>query len=124
MADVNYTISGSVTKDAFRQAFNAAGVTANMSVNGVYSVSVSLGTATSQISTATLSSVGLCFVQNLATQTTHTISFGRYDAPASALHETLTLRGGEAGVFRLAAGDYAAKSAVAGSRMMLTIFEG
>lgn len=124
MPDINYTISGTVSKQALRQSFNAAGVTASMSVNGVYSVSLSLGTAVTLVDTATLSSVGLCFAQSLATTTTHTISFGRYDTAASALHETVTLRAGEAGVFRMAAGNYAAKAAVGGSRLMLTIFEG
>lgn len=124
MSDLNYTISGNVIKESLRQSFNASGVTADMSVNGLYSVSLSLGTSVTQISTASLSSVGLCFIQSLATSETHTVSFGRYDAPSSAVFETVTLRGGEAGVFRLSPGSYAAKAAITGSRLMLTIYEG
>lgn len=124
MSDVNYTISGNVIKESFRQSFNASGVTADMAVNGLYAVSLNLGTSVTQISTASLSSVGLCFIQNLASNATHTVSFGRYDTPTSAVYETVTLRGGEAGVFRLSAGSYAAKAAVANSRLMLTIYEG
>lgn len=124
MADINYTILGTVSKGSLRQTFNAASVTADMNVNGLYCVSLDLSTSVTQVSTASLASVGLCFVQNLSTAATHTVSFGRYDGPSSALHETLTLRAGESAVLRLASGSYAAKSAVAGSRMMLTIYEG
>ena len=124
MADINYTITGTVSKGSFRQTFNAAAVTANMSVNGLYSVSLDLSTAITVVSTASLTSLGVCFAQNLATTATHTVSFGRYDGPSTTLHETLTLRAGESAVLRLAAGSYAAKAAVAGSRMMLTIYEG
>lgn len=122
MADVNYTISGTVNKGAMQDSFVASGVTSNMSVNGVYSVTLLLGTAVTQISTATLSSVGVCFVQSLATASTHTVSMGRF--AGGTLYETVGLRAGEAGVVRLAAGDYAAKAAVEGSRMRITIYEG
>jgi hypothetical protein len=57
----------------------------------------------------------------LATTETHTVSFGRLDG--TNLFETVRLKAGEAAVLRLAAGDYAAKSAVAGSRLVLTIYE-
>jgi hypothetical protein len=49
------------------------------------------------------------------------VSFGRLDG--TNLFETVRLKAGEAAVLRLAAGDYAAKSAVAGSRLVLTIYE-
>lgn len=124
MADINYTITGTVSKGSFRQSFNAAAVTADMSFAGLYSISLNLGTSVTQVSTASLTSLGLCFVQNLATAMTHTVSLGRYDGPSSALYETVTLRAGESAVLRLAAGSYAAKAAVAGSRMTLTIYEG
>lgn len=124
MSDINYTISGDVSSGSLHQQFNASGVTADMTVSGVYAVTLSLGTSASQISTALVGSLGLCFVQNLATVSTHTVSFGRFDVGGNTLHESLSLRGGEAGVFRLAAGDYAAKAAVSGSRMALTIYEG
>ena len=124
MSDINYTIIGTVSKGVFRQTFNAASVTASMSVSGMYAVSLELGTAVTQVSTASLSSLGICFAQNISTVATHTVSFGRYDGPSSTLHETLTLRAGEAAVLRLSSGNYAAKSAAAGSRMTLAIYEG
>ena len=80
-----------------------------------------LGTAVTQISTATLGSVGLCFARSLATTTTHTVSFGRFDG--TSLHDTCRLRAGEAALLRLAPGDYAAKASVEGSRLLLTIVE-
>lgn len=124
MSDINYTILGTVSKGSFRQTFNAASVTASMNVSGLYAVSLDLNTAVTQVSTASLSSLGLCFVQNVSTVSTHTVSFGRYDGPSSTLYETLTLRAGESAVLRLSPGNYAAKAAVAGSRMMLTVYEG
>ena len=122
MADINYTISGTLNKGALQESFVASGVTCNMSASGLYAITLQLGTAVTQISTASLSSVGLVFAQSLATTTTHTVAFGRY--AGGTLHETLSLRAGEAAVFRLASGDYAAKSAVEGSRLRVTIYEG
>lgn len=122
MADVNYTISGTVNKGPFQESFVASGVTSNMSVSGLYAITMQLGTAVTQISTASLSSVGLCVAQSLATTTTHTVAFGRYSG--GTLYESVNLRAGESAVFRLAAGDYAAKAAVEGSRMIVTIYEG
>ena len=121
MPDINYTINGQVTKGALSQSFAASGVTADMATAGVLSVTLNLGTATTQVSTATLGSLGVCFARSLATTTTHTVSFGRLDG--TALYETVRLKAGEAAVLRLAAGDYAAKAAVAGTRLVLTVYE-
>jgi hypothetical protein len=121
MPDVNYSINGQVTKGALSQSFAASGVTADMATAGVLSVTLNLGTATTQVSTATLGSLGVCFARSLATTTTHTVSFGRLDG--TALYETVRLKAGEAAVLRLAAGDYAAKAAVAGTRLVLTVYE-
>jgi hypothetical protein len=49
------------------------------------------------------------------------VSFGRYSG--GSLYETARLRAGEAAVLRLAAGDYAAKAAVEGTRLVLTVYE-
>jgi hypothetical protein len=49
------------------------------------------------------------------------VSFGR--VVSNTLHDTVRLKAGEAAVMRLAPGDYAAKSAVEGSRLVLTIYE-
>lgn len=121
MPDLNYTINGQVTKGALSQSFAASGVTADMATAGVLSVTLNLGTATVQISTATLGSLGLAFARSLATTTTHTVSFGRLDG--TSLYETVRLRAGEAAVLRLAAGEYAAKAAVENSRLVLTVYE-
>jgi hypothetical protein len=121
MPDVNYSINGQITKGALSQSFAASGVTADMATAGVLSVTLNLGTATTQVSTATLGSLGVCFARSLATTTTHTVSFGRLDG--TALYETVRLKAGEAAVLRLAAGDYAAKAAVANTRLVLTVYE-
>jgi hypothetical protein len=121
MADINYTITGQVQKGALSQSFAASGITADIATAGVLSVTLNLGTAATQISTATLGSVGLAFARSLATETTHTVSFGRYSG--GSLYETVRLKAGEAAVLRLASGDYAASSAVAGTRLVLTVYE-
>ena len=121
MPDVNYSINAQVQKGSLSQQFAASGVTADIATAGLLAVTLNLGTAVTQISTATLGSLGLCFARSLATETTHTVSFGRFDG--TNLHETMQLRAGEAAIFRLAAGNYAAKSAVGGSRLVLTVLE-
>ena len=121
MSDLNYTINGRVAKGSLRETFSASGVTTSMATAGVASVTLELGTSTSSISTANLGAVGLCFARSLATETTHTVSFGRLSG--TSLYETVRLKAGEAALMRLAPGDYAAKAAVAGSRLVLTIYE-
>lgn len=121
MPDISYSISGQVTKGALSQQFAASGVTADIATAGLMSVTLNLNTNVTSVSTANLGAVGLAFIRSLATSTTHTVSFGRL--VSGTLHETVRLKAGEAAVLRLAAGDYAAKAAVAGSRMVLTIYE-
>lgn len=103
------------------QSLVATGVTADIATAGVLSVTLNLGTATTQISTASAQSLGLCFARSLASVTTHTVSFGRL--VGTNLYETVRLKAGEAALLRLAPGDYAAQAAVAGSRLVLTIVE-
>lgn len=122
MADVSYSINATAGKGRFSQSLVASGVTASMNTAGVMAVTLSLGTTTTQITTTTIGLLGLCFAQSLATESTHTVSFGRLSG--TTLHETVSLRGGEAAILRLAAGNYAAKAAVAGSRLVLQILEG
>jgi hypothetical protein len=121
MSDINYTITGQVSKGALSQSFAAAGVTASMAQAGMLAVTLNLGTAVTQISTATLGSLGLAFARSLATATTHTVSFGRYSG--GTLYESVRLKAGEAAVLRLAAGDYAAKAAVENTRLVFTAYE-
>lgn len=125
MADVTYTISKQVTKGAFSQAFVAAGVTADMGLQGITTQTLSPGTnaaGTSAISTATLTSVGLYFARNLSTVATATVSFGQLSA--GALVPTVSLRGGEASVGRLAAGSYACQANLTGTQLVISILEG
>jgi len=121
MPDVNYTINAQVQKGALSQQFAASGITADIATAGILAVTLNLGTAVTQINTATMGSLGLCFARSLATETTHTVSFGRFDG--TNLHETVSLRAGEAAILRLAAGNYAAKAAVGASRLVLTVLE-
>lgn len=121
MADVTYNISGTVQKGALREQFNASAITADIATAGVSAVTLSLGTSTSAVSTATLGAVGLAFIRSLATTTTHTVSFGRLDG--TNLFETVLLKAGEAALLRLAPGDYAAKAAVSSTRAVITIYE-
>jgi hypothetical protein len=121
MPDINYTINAQVQKGALSQQFAASGITADIATAGMLAATLNLGTAVTQISTATMGSLGLCFARSLATETTHTVSFGRFDG--TNLHETVSLRAGEAAILRLASGNYAAKAAVGGSRLVLTVLE-
>ena len=122
MPDVTYNISGTVQKGALREQFNASAITADIATAGVSAVTLGLDTSTTAVSTANLGAVGLAFIRNLATETTHTVSFGRLDG--TTLHETVRLKAGEAALLRLAPGDYAAKAAVAGTtRAVITIYE-
>lgn len=121
MPDISYNISALVSKGALAQNFNASNVTASIATAGILSVTLNLSTSPTTVGTATMGALGLCFARNLATATTHTVSFGRY--ASGTLHETVRLRGNEAALLRLAPGDYAAVSAVAGSRLLLNIIE-
>lgn len=121
MADITYNISGIVNKGALRDSFNASAVTADIATAGVLALTLSLGTASTQLSTTTVGTLGLAFVRSLATSSTHTVSFGRLDG--TNLYETVRLRAGESALLRLAAGNYAAKAAVANTRAVFTIYE-
>jgi hypothetical protein len=121
MADLSFSVSALVSKGAFSQSFNAANMTADISSAGMIALTLNLNTATTEISTATMSSLGLCYARNLSTATTHTVSFGRLNG--TTLYESVRLRAGEAAMFRMAAGSYAAKAAVAGSRLLINVIE-
>jgi hypothetical protein len=122
MADITLNIQANVSKGALSQVFAATGVTNDMSTTGVLAATLDLTTATSQFVTSAASTLGLCFARSLVTATsqTATVSFGRLDG--TTLYETVRLRPGDAAVFRLAPGDYAAKAASTG-RLMLQVLE-
>lgn len=121
---LTFSITGLVVKGSLNQAISATGVTAEMSSTGMMAVTLQLGTATTQIATANMSTLGYAFARSLVTATaaTATVSFGRL--VAGTLHESCTLRPGEAAALRLSPGDYAAKAAVPGSGLVLEVFEG
>lgn len=121
MADVNYTINAQVQKGALSQSFAASGVTADIATAGMLAVTLNLGTSTTQITTTSLGALGLCFARSLATTETHTVSFGRLDG--TNLFETVRLKAGEAAILRLASGNYAARAAVTGSRLLINVLE-
>jgi len=125
MPDVVYSITGNVAKGPLSQSFAASGVTADMSVTGVATLTLTPGTdaaGTTAISTATLTSVGVFFARNLSTVATAAVSFGQLSA--GTLVPTVSLNGGEASVGRLASGSYAAQSNLAGTKLVITILEG
>ncbi len=125
MPDIVYNVNATVAKGALSQSFVAAGVTASMAASGINTQTLTPGTnaaGTAAISTATMSAVGLFFARNLSTVSTATVSFGQLSA--GALVPTVSLRGGEAAVGRLAAGDYAAQSNLSGTKLVISIVEG
>jgi hypothetical protein len=125
MPDVVYSVNAQVSKGSLSQMLVASGVTADMSASGVSTVTLAPGTnaaGTVAISTATLTSVGLFFARNLSTVSTATVSFGQLSG--GALVPTVSLRGGEAAIGRLAAGSYAAQANLTGTRLVVTILEG
>ena len=122
MAEITFSVAIQVSKDFLDESYQASGVTASMSTTGLMSTTLNLGTSTTAVTTTGLSSVGLCFAKSLATETTHTVSFGRL--VGTNLYSSCTLRAGEAALLRLTAGDYAAQAAVANSKLLLTILEG
>jgi hypothetical protein len=125
MADLTWSINAQVARGNLNQAFVASGVTADSSASGITTVTISPGTnaaGTSAISTATLSSVGLFFARNLSTIATAAVSFGQLSA--GVLVPTVSLKGGEAAVGRLAAGSYAAQSNRTGTQLVISIVEG
>ena len=125
MADLTYTINATLAKGALSQTFAASGVTASCSQSGVATMTLTPGTnaaGTAAISTASLTSVGMFFARNLSTVSTAAVSFGQLSA--GTLVPTVSLRGGEAAIGRLAAGDYAAQSNLAGTKLVISIVEG
>ena len=122
MPDITYNIQMTLTRGVVNQVFAATGVTTDMSTTGILSATLDLTTATSAFNTSSASTLGLCFARSLVTSTaqTATVSFGRLDG--TTLHEVVRLRPGDAALFRLAPGNYAAKAAATG-RIMLQVIE-
>ena len=91
MPDISYSVNLNVNAGALNQNLNASNITSDFSTTGFLAVTLNVGTATQAISTASASSVGLCFARSLNTTETHTVSFGRLDG--TTLHEVVRLKG-------------------------------
>lgn len=122
MSNITIATSLQFVKDGLSDVYTGS-QTATMSVGGIFVQSPTIGTNVTSISTATLTKLGYAFVQSLsvATAATATITFGRMVGTSFA--GTVQLRANEPAVLRLAAGDYAAQSAVEGSRLLVAILE-
>jgi len=125
MPDLTWNINAQVARGNLNQALVASGVTADMSASGINTLTITPGTnaaGTVAITTTTMSSVGLFFARNLSTIATASVSFGQLSA--GALVPCVSLKGGEAAVGRLAAGNYAAQSNLTGTQLIISIVEG
>lgn len=121
MPDINYSINLNVNAGALSQNLNAPSVTSDFATSGYLAVTLRVGTATQSFNTASAGTLGLAFVRSLNTVATHTISFGRLSG--TTLFETVRLRGGDAALFRMAPGNYAAKADAENSRLVLHVLE-
>jgi hypothetical protein len=122
MADTTMSFQVQATKGSFSQTFIASGITADMGMAGVMAIPATLGTTPVTLSTTSLSSLGIAVIHNLATESTHVVTFGRWDG--TTLWGTSALRGGEKAIFRMEPGNYAWKANVANVRALAQILEG
>lgn len=117
---INTTLT--LSKDGLQETFFKQ-QTATVDAAGYVVQSPSLGTASTEISTASISVLGYAFLRSLVTTTeaTCTITFGRLDG--TTMHNSVVLRPGEPATLRLAAGSYAAKAADEGYRLLFAAIE-
>jgi len=124
MSDVSFSASLQYDKDKLSNAVSVS-QTASQATAGVLLQTLRLGTAVSQVSTATIGTLGMCLAQSInsgaLTASTCTITFGQYSG--GVLYGAVRLRPGEPAVMRLGPGNYAAQAAAEGSRLVLTILE-
>jgi hypothetical protein len=121
MSDVSYSISLNVNAGALQQNINASNITSAFATAGFLAVTLDVGTSTTAINTASASSLGLCFARSLSTASANAVSLGRVSG--TTLFETVRIKAGEAALFRLAPGNYAAKSNIGSGRLLLQILE-
>lgn len=122
MADINYGVTVRVEKDFLSNSVAVPNATATMAVVGMKSDIYELSGTATNLTTSTMSAVGLAFFRNLATATVATCSIGVVSA--GNFVSFATLRAGEPAVLRLATGvDYQAKGTV-GTRLRVDITEG
>lgn len=122
MADISYSINMRVEKGFLSSSTNVLNVTATMSQVGMKSIVATLTTNAESISTAGLSSVGLCFMRNLSTAAASTAQIGINQG--GSFVSLTTLRGGEPAVFRMSSGTQYEAIGVSGTRLRVDITEG
>lgn len=122
MADISYSVSYRIAKDFLNAQVASNNVTANMSLTGLQSQTLTLTTNAVSISTANLGSVGVAFLQNLSTATASTCQIG-IEAGGSFVGFT-TLRAGEPAILRLTSGTSYSAKGVSGTRLRVDITEG
>lgn len=121
MADINYSVTLRVAKDNLAATINDA-ATANMSQVGMLTQTLTLSTNAVSISTASLASVGMAYIQNLATSTASTATIG-VDASGTFVG-FCTLNAGEPALLRLTAGTTYQARGIEGGRVRIDIVEG
>jgi len=122
MPDISFGVSLSVTKGFLSNQSSINNVTANMSIEGMQSLTYSLTTNPTPISTANLTRAGLSLMRSLSTATASTAQIG-IDAGGSFV-SLATLRAGEPALFRLSSGQQYQAIGTAGTRLRVDITEG
>lgn len=122
MADITYSVSVKVDKGFLSNSLLANNVQASMAEVGMKSDTYSLSGTPTNVSTASLTTVGLAFLRNLATATASTCQIGV--VAGTAFMPFATLRAGEPAVIRLATGASYQATGTAGARLRVDITEG
>ena len=122
MSDISYSIQFRAARGLFNHSINASGVTADMSIDGMVSQTLTLTTNAVSIQTVNLSSVGLAYLQNLSTHTASTAVVGVNDG--GGFVGFCSLNPAEASMLRLTEGtQYEAKGGD-GTKLHVDILEG
>lgn len=122
MPDVSCGVSLVVNKGYLNSQIQISNVTADMSIEGMQSLTYTLTTNPTNMSTASLTSVGLAFLRNLATSAAATVQVG-IDSAGSFVGFA-TLRAGEPSLLRLTSGKNYQAIGSGGARLRVDITEG
>lgn len=122
MADISFGLNLNVNKGYLDSRIQVSNVTATMTQEGMQSLTYSLSTNPTNLSTASLASVGMAFIRNLSTAAASTAQVG-IDAGGSFV-SLATMRAGEPAVFRLSTGQQYQAIGTAGTRLRVDITEG
>jgi len=116
------SVNALYSTERLNQQFIAENTT-TLSVDGYKVQTLDVDIASTQVSTATLTTLGYCYLRSLVTttQTTCTITFGKLES--NAIKPVVRLRPGDPAIFRLAPGDYAVEAADDGYRLFVAVFE-